>query len=235
MATVLLSAAGSAIGGSFGGTVLGVGAGAIGRAAGAIAGSFIDNAILGSGSAPVEVGRARSLSLQTSTEGVPIPRVYGRMRVAGQVIWSTRFKEHVRTTSTSQGGKASGPSQSVKEYSYSISFAVGLCEGPIERIGRVWADGNLLDLTGLDYRLYSGDAEQLPDPKMEALEGTGTVPAYRGLAYVVFEDLPLGGFGNRIPQLNFEVFRPLADPDTAEGLTHAVTMIRASGEFTYAT
>jgi hypothetical protein len=31
------------------------------------------------------------------------------------------------------------------------------------------------------------------------------------------------------------VFRPLADPDTAEGLTRAVTMIPASGEFTYAT
>jgi hypothetical protein len=42
-------------------------------------------------------------------------------------------------------------------------------------------------------------------------------------------------YGNRLPQLSFEVFRPLADPDTAEGLTRAVTMIPASGEFTYAT
>ncbi len=40
---------------------------------------------------------------------------------------------------------------------------------------------------------------------------------------------------NRIPQLSFEVFRPLADPDTAEGLTQAVSMIPASGEFAYAT
>jgi hypothetical protein len=31
------------------------------------------------------------------------------------------------------------------------------------------------------------------------------------------------------------VFRPLADPDTAEGLTQAVTLIPASGEFAYAT
>jgi hypothetical protein len=37
--------------------------------------------------------------------------------------------------------------------------------------------------------------------------------------YVVFEELPLGNYGNRLPQLSFEVFRPLADPDTAEGLT----------------
>ncbi|HDP88549.1 MAG TPA: hypothetical protein ENN42_01090, partial [Thioalkalivibrio sp.] len=65
--------------------------------------------------------------------------------------------------------------------------------------------------------------------------GAANTPAYRGTAYVVFEDLPLADFGNRIPQLSFEVFRPLADPDTAEGLTRAVTMIPASGEFTYAT
>ncbi|PIE14921.1 MAG: hypothetical protein CSA70_00770 [Rhodobacterales bacterium] len=65
--------------------------------------------------------------------------------------------------------------------------------------------------------------------------GMARTPAYRGTAYVVFEDLPLGDYGNRIPQLSFEVFRPLADPDTAEGLTQAVTLIPASGEFAYAT
>lgn len=46
---------------------------------------------------------------------------------------------------------------------------------------------------------------------------------------------PTECLGNRLPQLSFEVFRPLADPDTAEGLVKAVTMIPASGEFTYAT
>ena len=65
--------------------------------------------------------------------------------------------------------------------------------------------------------------------------GAANTPAYRGTAYVVFEELPLGNYGNRLPQLSFEVFRPLADPDTAEGLTRAVTMIPASGEFAYAT
>jgi hypothetical protein len=65
--------------------------------------------------------------------------------------------------------------------------------------------------------------------------GSANTPAYRGTAYVVFEELALSTYGNRLPQLSFEVFRPLADPDTAEGLTQAVTMIPASGEFTYAT
>src|SRR5690625_5555277 len=98
MATVLLSAAGSAIGGSIGGSVLGIGAATIGQAAGAIAGSMIDQAILGTGSAPVETGRARALRLMASTEGAPIPTVWGRERVDGEVIWATLFRVDVRQT-----------------------------------------------------------------------------------------------------------------------------------------
>ncbi|WP_258547014.1 glycoside hydrolase/phage tail family protein [Phaeobacter gallaeciensis] len=116
-----------------------------------------------------------------------------------------------------------------------ISFAVALCEGPITGIGRIWADGKLLDTAGVTWRWYPGSEAQSPDPFIAARMGAASTPAYRGTAYVVFEDLPLGSYGNRIPQMSFEVFRPLADPDTAEGLTQAVTMIPASGEFAYAT
>ena len=235
MATVLLSAAGSAIGGSIGGSVLGLSAATIGQAVGAVAGSVLDQTLLGSGSAAVETGRARALRIQSSTEGAPIPAVFGRMRVAGQVIWATRFHEHVRTTT--QGGKATG-GQRVREFSYTISFAVGICEGPISRIGRVWADGKLLDLANTNHRVYLGDESQLPDPKIEAVEGFGNVPAYRGLAYIVFEDLPIGQFGNRIPQLGIEVFRsPSATLTGAEAgsplpeLIRAVSLSPGTGEF----
>ena len=43
-------------------------------------------------------------------------------------------------------------------------------------------------------------------PLIEAIEGSGQAPAYRGTAYIVFEDLPLDAFGNRLPQLSFEFF-----------------------------
>ncbi|MEM6547214.1 MAG: glycoside hydrolase TIM-barrel-like domain-containing protein [Pseudomonadota bacterium] len=226
MATVLLGAAGGVVGGAIGGSVLGVSAATIGQAIGATAGSFIDQAILGPGSAAVETGRARSLRLQGSTEGAPIPVVWGRMRIAGQLIWSTKFLEHV--SETTQGGKATGGgggSQTVREYSYSISFAVALCEGPIDRIGRVWADGALLDTSTVTMRPYLGDETQLPDPKMQAVEGADAVPAYRGIAYVVFEDFQLGPFGNRIPQLNFEVFRS-AQPGSAVSVEEAGRPLR---------
>ena len=240
MATVLLSTAGSAIGGSVGGSFLGVSAAAIGQAAGAVAGTVIDQSILGGGAAVVETGRAPSLRLQTSTEGAAIPQVFGRMRVGGELIWATRFRENVRTST--QGGKGVGgssqPQQTVREYSYSISFAVALCEGPIDRVGRVWADGKLFNLGKVSHRIYTGTETQMPDAKIQATEGSSRVPAYRGLAYVVIEDMPLERFGNRIPQLNFEVFR--SSTGIVEGeeagtplpeLVRAVSISPGTGEF----
>ncbi|MEM6621565.1 MAG: glycoside hydrolase/phage tail family protein [Pseudomonadota bacterium] len=238
MATLLISAAGSAIGGSLGGSVLGISAAAIGQAAGAVAGSAIDQVILGQGSSAVETGKASGLRIQGAAEGVSIPQVWGRMRVPGHLIWATRFLEKVRTTT--QGGKAT-QGQRVREFSYCISFAIALCEGPIDRIGRVWADGQLFDLSTANFRIYNGDEAQLPDPKIEAVEGGGNVPAYRGLAYMVFEDLPVGQFGNRIPQLNVEVFRAAGAPQAAVSgpqqapalpeIVRAVCMSPGTGEF----
>lgn len=238
MASVLLSAAGSAIGTSVGGSVLGIGAASIGQAIGAVAGSFIDQSLLGSGRQATDIGRAQNLRLLTSTEGARIPLIFGAVRVAGQLIWSTRFKENIRNTT--QGGKATG-GKPVREFSYTISFAIGLGEGIIDKVGQVWADGQLISLQNTNYRLYLGDDTQLPDPKIEAVEGQGTVPSYRGLAYIVFEDFEIEKFGNRIPQLNFEVFR---SPNIAESLKNseergvplreninAVTLSPGTGDF----
>ena len=62
-------------------------------------------------------------------------------------------------------------------------------------------------VAGVTLRSYKGDESQTPDPLIVAHDGDA--PAYRGLAYVVFERIPLADFGNRIPQLSFEVMRPL--------------------------
>src|SRR5690606_31694784 len=183
----------------------------------------------------IEGARLDSLRITSSTEGAVIPRVYGRMRMGGNVIWATDFREETKTT-TQGGGKGGGGGKAkTTEYLYYASFAVALCEGPITGIGRIWADGKPMDLSGVTWRWYTGDEAQTADPFIAARMGAAGTPAYRGTAYVVFEELALSTYGNRLPQLSFEVFRPLADPDTAEGLTHAVTMIPASGEFTYAT
>ncbi|MGX0879429.1 hypothetical protein ACSSV4_004138 [Roseovarius sp. MBR-154] len=236
MATLVLGAVGSAIGGSIGGSILGLSAATIGGFVGSSIGSVVDTWIVSS-LAPaqrIEGQRLDSLRITASTEGAVIPRLFGRMRIGGNIIWATDFREETKT-SRQGGGKGGGPKVTTTEFLYFASFAVALSEGEVTGIGRIWADGKPMDLSGVTWRWYPGDEVQEPDPFISARMGAGQTPAYRGTAYVVFEELALSNFGNRLPQLSFEVFRPLADPDTAEGLVRAVTMIPASGEFIYAT
>lgn len=226
MATLMLSAAGSTVGAYFGAPMLG-------RAAGAVAGGMIDQQVIGRGAQAVETGRVDGLRIQGASEGAVIPRLFGRMRVAGEVIWSSRFLAHV--DSSRRGAKGGG--QKVKEFSYTISLAISLCEGKIDRIGRVWVDGVEVSLDDIEFRLHLGGEDQLPDPVIEQTEGSA--PAFRGLAYIVFEDLPLGRFGNRIPQFNFEVYRKPEAADQATGdldsVVRAVALSPGSGEFSLET
>lgn len=238
MATILLSAAGASIGAGFGGSILGLSGAVIGRAVGATLGRIIDQRLMGPGSPPVETGKIDRFRLTGASEGAPVGLVWGRMRVSGQVIWASRFLE---TASTSGGGGKGAPSTpKVTEYSYSVSLAVALCEGEITRVGRIWADGVEIGRDDVTMRVYTGSEDQPPDPKMEAIEGTGEVPAYRGIAYVVFEDLDLGTFGNRVPQFSFEVLRPAQGPaiDAVSDLTRGiggVALIPGTGEYALAT
>ena len=127
------------------------------------------------------------------------------MRVSGTVIWATDLKE-ARTTRSNGKGRGS-----TDVYSYSASFAVALSGRRIADIGRIWADGKLLRGVAGDFksetgfRLYAGDEGQGIDQLIAASEGIGATPAYRGMAYAVFEDMQLAGFGNRIPSISFEV------------------------------
>lgn len=241
MATLAFTAVGAAAGSTFlpgGLTFLGatISGAAIGQAAGALAGRYVDQALFGSSgqSRIVEGARLSDLQVSASTEGAPIPRIYGRARLAGQIIWATHFEEEtVTATESSGGGKGGGGgSQTVTqiEYRYFANFAIAVCEGEITRIGRIWADGKELDLSQVTFRVYRGTEDQLPDSLIEAKQGAGNAPAYRGTAYIVFERLALERFGNRLPQHNFEIFRAV---DDFENQIRAVTIIPGSGEFAY--
>ncbi|SDB31637.1 baseplate multidomain protein megatron [Bauldia litoralis] len=224
MATLVLSAAGAAVGGLFGP----VGA-ALGRAAGAAAGYAIDQSLF-SERRTVESGRLGDLDIQTSREGAPIPRVYGRVRIAGQVIWATRFEEEVSKETQGGGKGGSSGGTTVKTYSYYANFAVALCEGRIDRINRVWADGRPFNMVAADFRIHNGGENQDRDSLIEAKQGGSETPAYRGTAYIVFERLPLEDYGNRIPLLSFEVIRAVGQ---LEKDVRAVTMIPGATEFGY--
>lgn len=153
MATILFQAAGAALGGVFGP----VGA-IIGRAAGALAGSMVDRALI-NGSSTISGARLATARIPGADEGTAINRVYGTARVGGTLIWATLFEEEVTRERT--GGKATRGT-TVETFSYYGNLAVGICEGPIAGVRRVWADGKELDLTGIEMRVYPGAENQLP-------------------------------------------------------------------------
>ena len=179
MAALVLSAAGAAAGGAVFGPV-----GAIaGRLVGALAGNVIDQRAVRQPARTVswQGPRLSDLEVMASTEGAPIPRVYGRARLAGQVIWATKLEEVVSTTSQTserrRQGRAAGRRVTRPRRPTPISpiFAVGLCEGPIGAVVRIWADGKPLDLSGLTMRIYPGgeDADARPADRRQGRRCAG--------------------------------------------------------------
>lgn len=216
MATMALSLAGqfagALVGGPFGAT--------IGRALGALAGSAVDGFLFG------EKREAATFDVRLvgSVEGAPIPRLYGWGRLAGNIIWA---RELERLDGETAGAKAMGGPE---DEEIGASFAIGFCEGEVARLGRIWADGQLLDTRGLNFRFYRGTEAQLPDSLIEATQGAGNAPAYRGLCYIVFENLPLSRYGNRIPQISVELCRVVGE---LERDIRAITVIPGATEFGY--
>lgn len=198
MATLVLSAVGTALGGPIGGAI------------GAAIGQQIDQNILFKPKGR-EGSRLQELAVQTSSYGSQIPRLYGKMRVAGTVIWATDLKE----TRESSGGGKGRPSTTT--YSYSACLAVALSSRNIKNIGRIWADGKIFRGSAGDFktetgfRLYQGYEDQVVDGLIAGAEAVDGTPAYRGLALAIFEDMDLTDYGNRIPSLTFEV---IADDGT---------------------
>lgn len=191
----------------------------------------------------IEGARLDEMSMMDSCYGAPIPIVYGTMRVSGNIIWSTGLSEHKKSEDVG-GGKGGGSSGSRTTYTYSCSFALGICQGEIIGVNRIWMDGKLFqdrnqnnnfralvqEVNKADsITIYTGTEDQEPDPVMEAHEAAeiidydtdgnpiydeeGNVPAYRGLAYIVFEGLELGDYGNRIPNIEVEVAVGLTTED----------------------
>lgn len=189
MATIVFNAVGTYLGGPIGGAI------------GSLVGRQVDATLFG----PSRQGpRLKELAVTTSSYGQPLPRHFGRMRVAGSIIWATDLVEHSET----QGSKGA---PAVTTYSYTANFAVALSSRPIRGIGRIWADGKLLRgeagnlKVGGTLRIHTGHGDQQPDPLILSAEGADRCPAYRDLAYVVFENLDLSDYYNHIPALTFEV------------------------------
>lgn len=210
MARIGLGYAGSAIGGLIGGPLGAKVAGFIGSTLGGL----VDNRLFGSGQT-VEGPRVDDLRVQASTYGAVIPLVYGpKNRMAGNIIWSTGL---IETRTEERQGKG-GPSVNTVTYSYRLSVAIAFAGREIRQVRKLFANGEVIFDAGSSsastftkadgthavfetLRIYRGDFTQNPDPTIESYQGMGDVPAYRGTAYVVIEDLQLADFGNRLPNI----------------------------------
>lgn len=207
------------IAGGVAGFLIGGPAGArLGMMLGGIAGSLLFGP-------SIKGPRLSDLDVTASTYGNAIPELFGTMRMSGNMIWSAGIKEHKHKSGV--GGKGVGGSTTT--YTYTCSFAIAFCKGEVTDVLRLWADGKLIsgqaklptDLSvpqliaitlgkgkakrKYKFRIYKGTQDQEPDSIIEATKGVGNVPAYRDLCYIVFEDMPLDDFGNRIPQITAEV------------------------------
>lgn len=175
--------------------------------------------------------RLEDASAQTSTVGGPIPFGYGTFTVAGNIIWADALVEHKKTERVGKGG-----SEKQTTYTYTRSYAIGVCEGPItnfvwiKKNGKLvysanpaalgaamgWTGSMVSDLSAAssEFRgmatLYYGTADQMPDSTIEAVVGVGNVSPFRDLAYIVLENEDLTDMQGAVSQYEFCVFRGAA-------------------------
>ena len=201
----------------------------VGQVVGGVIGAYVGSPALGMAIGgyiggqfdpkPVTEGpRLSDVKISDSAYGKGIPWVAGKQRVAAQLMWSTKKLKEIRVTTVA--GKGGGPV--AREYMYFFTGAVALCQAPeqgIVGLGQGWAAGEVVfDARSVAAELgfaqagksilpymtfYNGAWDQLPDPTMQLY--SPNCSAYRGVAYIMFTDLPVKNFGNRFPNLEFEV------------------------------
>lgn len=205
-----------ALGGAAIGSFLGPAGSALGAQIGFAAGTVAGNLLFAPDGQNTQGPRLDDLSVTTSTKGVEVPIVWGADRIGGNVIFSRPLREVAQTQTT--GGKGGPPKSTHTSFSYfwtgQVALAKSLGASHRYELLRIWANKKLIydarsgadtvALPGLAFNFYGGGQTD-PDPLVEATMGTGNAPAYINIAHIVFNDLPLAEFGNRLPVLEFDI------------------------------
>jgi len=156
------------------------------------------------------------LQLQSSTYGKVIPIVYGRTRVAPNLIWYNDFRQHAHAQAPAGGGGGKGgvvggggggkggSGGGGTTYTYDCAVILALCEGQIAGIGTVWASKTETTLSALNLNEFNGSFTQSAWPYVETTHPDEARP-YSGIAYVAGAPYDLGSSA-QLPNHNFEVF-----------------------------
>lgn len=158
-----------------------------------------------------------ALRIQSSVQGKPLPKMWGRNRLAANLIWYGDFTAHqVNSGSGSSGGKGGAPTggggkgqQGSVSYTYSASAAFGLCQGPILNVLNVWANKAVSSAAALGFEVFLGDYAQTAWGYLLSAHPDQALN-YRGLAYVAEAGIDLGT-ATELTNYSFEVTAGIAN------------------------
>lgn len=152
--------------------------------------------------------------INSASYGEVVPEVLGTTRLSGNIIYYDDFTPHEHR-STTRTGKGGGSKHTEITYTYTVACAIGLCEGPIAGIGKVWRDKEIYTYPSekIELTAYNGDYGQAPWPYVLSKHPEKALP-YSGLAYMAGV-VDLGERGS-LPQFNFEIRGKLLD--TGDGI-----------------
>lgn len=154
--------------------------------------------------------RILSLQVQQSSQGLTLPVIYGRTRVAGNLVWYGDFVTIEHKTTTRQGGKGGGGvTQEDIKYTYEAAVMLALCEGEIQGVGRIWREKEKFDsLAQLRLTLMRGGDEQPLWTHLQQAKHQDQALNYSGTAYLCSPNYELTKSA-QIYQHNIEVIGKL--------------------------
>jgi len=175
----------------------------------------------------------KDINLQTSTYGRVIPEIFGKMRVSGNIIWTSGIKKETSSTTVARD-KFGNTSSGKTNISYSTSIAIAICKGVVKSIDNIYADNVLLNKKNLNISIYFGTEDQMPNSIIQSYEGIENVPAFRGICYILLHNFSLTEYNGRVPNFSFDVVKE-KELKSANTLINGTCVIPGSGEFVYDT
>lgn len=163
----------------------------------------------------IKAPKMGDLAQVSAGEGSPRARVYGTFRpIGGQIVWAGKPRVIKRKQRAGKGAPKQETNVVLR------SYAIGICEGPITSVSRIWRNNELVYDVRPGSQILAQSAEwlqgkqillggwdQMPHPTIEAAEGVGNAPAMRGTALLVVTDEETPGYNGGIPSYQFEVRR----------------------------
>lgn len=163
----------------------------------------------------IRANKIADFTVSTAEYGSAVPEILGTTRISGNVIYYDDFTAHEHRE-TQRSGKGGHSSKTVTiSYTYTVAVILGLCEGPIQGLKRVWIGKDIYTYPNdtIQLTLFAGETNQKPWAYTLGKHPDKAL-SYSGLAYMAGV-IDLGDSGS-MPNYNFEVVGKLTN--TGDGI-----------------